>query len=195
MLLSTPRGVDTSSVSTTVPEQPVPPWLADQRATAAAASRSLGPSGWVVLQHQLRPEEAVADLDLLLVGPGGVLVVDVVHRSQELRVDVGGLLVGRAHDHGLVRGLRSRTHDVARRLAPVGVPEPTVVGVLAVAGPLAAADQVGDVEVCRTDDLALLARGLRPVLDAAQVRSALDRLSALGHVAPVPRTWRALIPA
>jgi hypothetical protein len=152
---------------------------AQGEADTAAALAGLTQHGWVVLHDRLAP--AGGNVDHLLVGPGGVVVVDSKSWSGEVVITDGELRVGGRNRSGQVAGVASLAGTVAKAVRDSGneAPVHSVVAltqeppregpVRLAAGPLA----VG------VADLATCVMRLPQVLRPAQV----DALAATALVA------------
>ena len=143
-------------------------------------------SGWHVLPDRAWPGTARANIDVLLVGPGGVFVIDVKN-WRDVRIEDGRLWRGQEPEDNAVDGLLRQTAAVEAVLGDVGLPPTEVVPMLVFAGPRRnMAARLGRVVVCGERDLArdLTRRGVR--LDDTQV----SRLVAALDRACPPRTVR-----
>jgi hypothetical protein len=103
---------------------------AGERRTARLLA-PLGRRGWAVL-HDLAIPGTQANIDHLVIGPGGVLVIDTKHYRGRLRVDGDGLVWhGR---HLLVSALRKVLWQADQVDEVLGIAEITVAAIVAVHG-------------------------------------------------------------
>jgi hypothetical protein len=123
------------------------------------------PQGWVVLHDLAWPGRPKANLDHVVIGPGGVFVVDAKNWSGTVEV----------RDHVLRQNGRQRAQTVSstaeaaialQHLLPVSHP---CVGVLCFVGDRALNGWVRDVMVCSTSNLAAMLTSRPVALDAAEV--------------------------
>jgi hypothetical protein len=91
-------------------------------------------AAWHVLADRRWPGTRRANIDVLLVGPGGVFVIDVKTWRAEVRVERGRLWRGEADASDHVRKLLDQTSAVERVLAGVGLAPTEVVPLLVLAG-------------------------------------------------------------
>ena len=131
--------------------------------------------GWQVLADRRWPGTTRANIDVLLVGPGGVFVVDAKNWKQP-RIDAGRLWRGDAPQDDAVEGVTAQADAVANVLANIGLPPTEVVPVLAFTGKHRWTVQLGPVTVLGELDLPvyLTRRGVR--LDAGQVATVVAAL-------------------
>lgn len=124
-------------------------------------------AGWRILPDRRWPGTTRANIDVLLVGPGGVFVVDVKNWA-DLRIEDGRLWRGHEEVDDADK-LGAQCAAVEGALAEVGLPASEVVPILALAGRSRVQTSLGPIEVLGERDLPryLLRRGVR--LDAAQV--------------------------
>ncbi|WP_261567361.1 NERD domain-containing protein [Frankia gtarii] len=118
-------------------------------------------AGWRVLPDRRWPGTRRANIDVLVVGPGGVFVVDVKN-WREARVDGGRLWRGDEDAGDELRKLTDQTAAVEQVLADAGLPPTEVVPLLVLAG-RRGAEQLDRVQVTGELDLTrnLVRRGLR----------------------------------
>ena len=90
-------------------------------------------AGWHVLADRHWPGTRRANIDVLLVGPGGVFVVDVKN-WRDVRLEGGRLWRGDADADDEVRKLLDQTDAVEQLLAAEGLPPTEVVPLLVLAG-------------------------------------------------------------
>jgi hypothetical protein len=135
----------------------------------------LGSSDWHLLADRRWPGTRRANLDLLLVGPPGVLVLDAKAWA-EPRIEGGSLWRGQLNADEELDKARSAADAVAAVLADVGLAPAAVQPILLLVGRKAPAVEVSGVTV--VGELALqraLAR-LGPRLDSAQVSALVAAL-------------------
>jgi hypothetical protein len=134
-------------------------------------------TGWHVLADRAWPGSARANIDVLLVGPGGVFVIDVKNWHRP-RVADGRLWHGAEPQDESIDKLLAQTSAIEALLVDEGLPPTEVVPLLAFAGRSGPAARIGRVVLCGERDLPrdLTRRGAR--LTPAQVQqlvAALDR--------------------
>jgi hypothetical protein len=88
-----------------------------ERIVADSLSRLI-PHGWYVLHDVHWPGRPKANLDHVLVGPGGIIVVDAKNWTGEVRVSAGVLWQGRYSRTQSVEGALAQCAAVASVLAP-----------------------------------------------------------------------------
>ena len=110
-------------------------WAAGGRAELGVVRVLIGmdDAGWHVLADRHWPGTRRANIDVLLVGPGGVFVVDVKN-WREVRLEGGRLWRGDADADDEVRKLLDQTDAVEQLLAAEGLPPTEVVPLLVLAG-------------------------------------------------------------
>jgi hypothetical protein len=146
---------------------------------------------WEVV-HDLRwPGRARANIDHVIIGPGGVFVVDTKNWSGSITMHEGVLRQNGYNREAAVRGASEAAQAIRRRL-PKGSREPTPV--LCFVGQERFRGRCGTVLVCGPDDLVRMLETRPPVLTPDEVRrysSALRRPPAIrGTVGRArPRTW------
>lgn len=91
-------------------------------------------AAWHVLADRRWPGTRRANIDVLLVGPGGVFVIDVKTWRAEVRVERGRLWRGESDASDHVRKLLDQTSAVEGVLAGVGLAPTEVVPLLVLAG-------------------------------------------------------------
>ncbi|EIV96305.1 NERD domain-containing protein [Frankia sp. QA3] len=118
-------------------------------------------AGWRVLPDRRWPGTRRANIDVLVVGPGGVFVVDVKN-WREVRVDGGRLWRGDEDAEDELRKLTDQTAAVEQVLADAGLPPTEVVPLLVLVG-RRGTEQLDRVQVTGELDLTrdLVRRGLR----------------------------------
>ena len=119
-------------------------------------------SGWHVLPDRRWPGTRRANIDVLVVGPGGVFVVDVKN-WQDVTVEDGRLRRGDADAEDDLRKLVDQTAAVEEVLADAGLPATEVVALLVLAGRRGISARLDRVTVVGELDLArdLARRGAR----------------------------------
>jgi hypothetical protein len=146
---------------------------AGERRTARLL-RPLEQRGWVVL-HDLAVPGSPANIDHLLIGPGGVVVIDSKQYRGRLQLDPHGLLWhGR---HLLTPALRAVRWEADQADEVLGVADVDVASIVAVhgAGVPWAGVTVDGVTVAPTSRLLDLLRARLPILTAEQVGRLTDR--------------------
>jgi Nuclease-related domain len=101
-------------------ERTTKPWDAGAEGTTAVAEKlgELVPRGWYVLNDVHWPGRPKASLDHVLVGPGGVVVVDSKNWTGEVRVASGVLWQGRYARTQAVEGALAQCAAVTSVVAP-----------------------------------------------------------------------------
>ena len=101
-------------------ERATKPWDAGAEGTTAVAEKlgELVPRGWYVLNDVHWPGRPKASLDHVLVGPGGVIVVDSKNWTGEVRVASGVLWQGRYARTQAVEGALAQCAAVTSVVAP-----------------------------------------------------------------------------
>ncbi|MCK9903465.1 AAA family ATPase [Frankia sp. Cpl3] len=141
-------------------------------------------AGWHVLPDRQWPGTRRANIDVILVGPGGVFVVDVKN-WREASVERGRLWRGDADADDDIRKLVDQAAAVAEVLADAGLPPTEVVALLVLAGRRNIREPIDAVTVLGEHDLAreLARRGARLTPDL--VERLLDELER--GCPPMPR--------
>ncbi|MCM3884397.1 AAA family ATPase [Frankia sp. R82] len=118
--------------------------------------------GWQVLADRRWPGTRKANIDVIVVGPGGVFVVDVKN-WREFGVEGGRLWRGQADADDSVRKLLEQTTAVEDVVAEAGLPPTEVVPLLVMAGRRGLHEQLDRVAVLGQQDLTgyLLRQGVR----------------------------------
>jgi len=140
----------------------------------ARALRSLAPTGWHLLEDRRWPGTARANVDLLMIGPGGVFIIDVKAWSRP-RIESGRLYRDTADEQDTIDKLLAVTNLAEDALEAIGVSPNTVTPVLLFAGSRIQG-VIGRVQVVneRTALQWFVARGKR--LDTEQVAAMKDCL-------------------
>lgn len=86
----------------------------------AAVLRHMGSMGWTVLEDRLWPGSRTANIDLLLVGPGGIVVLDAKSWA-EVEVRDGSLFRGQVCADDDLEATASLVDAIADLLAPLGL--------------------------------------------------------------------------
>jgi hypothetical protein len=134
-------------------------------------------AGWHVLADRRWPGTRRANIDVLLVGPGGVFVVDV-KAWREVRLEGNRLWRGDADADDEVRKLLDQTDAVENLLAEEGLPPHEVVPMLVLAGRRDITRDLDRIVLTGEHDLPdqLVRRGLRLPPEAVEcLVDALDR--------------------
>lgn len=169
-----------------VPEQARSWWIGAQGELEVGAELALLPDGWTVL-HAVPIGPRGADIDHLVIGPGGVFVLNTkTHRRARVRVGehVVWLDSGRA-GRPYQRDVRNDALRVSAALASIlGARE--VVRPMLVFVDAARLEHVGPatVDACRPGDLVERLTSLPPVLEPSVVAALVAR-------AEQPSTWNA----
>lgn len=172
----------------TLPAEQAEPWLMGAAGEQAVAATLDGlPVAWSAL-HSIPlgdPDAPAGDLDHLVVGPGGVYVINAKHHPGQAIFVKGDLVMVARHAQPYIASARRDAMTVAVRLsAAVGVPV-TVTPVIVFVG----ADEV--VIKFPPRDTMLTTRG--QLLDAlTRRRATLDgpTVATIADVAQRPGTWR-----
>ncbi len=119
-------------------------------------------TGWHVLADRAWPGTRRANIDLIVVGPGGVFVIDVKN-WRDVRVEAGRLWRGDEPQDGTIDKLLDQSAAVENVLVELGLPPAEVVPMLALAHRRNAGAALGRVTVCGERNLPrdLLRRGIR----------------------------------
>ena len=80
--------------------------------------QALEPDGWLALHDVHWPGRPKANLDHLLVGPGGIVIVDAKHWSGEVRLWEGSLRQNRYSREPEIEGVRQQASAVAALMEP-----------------------------------------------------------------------------
>lgn len=99
-------------------------------AAVRAALVELGAEGWHQLHKRRWPGTRRADLDHVLIGPGGVVVLDTKNWKGQLSGVRGRLWRGQAEETEAVRGMAGQVAAVAEVLSRTGLPPAAVTGAL-----------------------------------------------------------------
>ncbi len=137
----------------------------------------LGCRGWEVLEDRRWPGTRHGNVDLVAIGPGGVLVIDV-KAWQDVRVEDGRLYRGDDDCEDALAALLAVTERVEESLADVGLPPLEVLPVLVFAGAARLDTRLGRVHLLGENDLAPYCQRRGHRLDTEQVaavHSVLDR--------------------
>jgi len=152
-------------------------WLAGARGEQSVVRVLVGmdDAGWHVLPDRRWPGTRNANIDVLVVGPAGVFVIDVKN-WRDFRVEGGRLFRGQADADDELRKLTDQTEAVEQVLVDAGLPPTEVVPLLVMAGRGAVRFHLDRVTILGERDLTLdlLRRGVR--LDAATVEVVLEHL-------------------
>ncbi len=136
----------------------------------------IGQAGWFVLADRRWPGTAQANLDVVVVGPGGVFVIDV-KTWRDARVESGTLWHGQVDEGGALRSMLDQCGAVEDVLSAAGYPPSQVTPVLVLAGRAQAGVLVGGVWILGERNLhrELLRRGrLLTDDEVTRVVAALD---------------------
>jgi hypothetical protein len=157
-------------------------------------------AAWHVLADRRWPGTRRANIDVLLVGPGGVFVIDVKTWRAEVRVERGRLWRGEADASDHVRKLLDQTSAVEGVLAGVGLAPTEVVPLLVLAGRRDVRAQLDRVVLLGEKDLIreLVRWGVRlPPDRVEQLIATLDRdcppMPSVAAGAPGPPAEDALV--
>lgn len=117
----------------------------DGEATTRAALEPLAQEGWLLLHRRQWPGTRRADIDHLLVGPGGVVVLDSKNWSGRVRLTSGRLLQGQDDVTDQLDDVERQVQAVEDVMVPFGVTPLTVTGGMVFVGhdlPLGVAGRV-----------------------------------------------------
>lgn len=148
-------------------------------------------AGWHVLADRRWPGTRRANIDVLVVGPGGVFVVDV-KTWRDVRVESGRLWHGDADAGDDLRKLMDQTSAVEQVLVEAGLPPTEVVPLLVLAGRRSIRVQVDRALLLGEKDLTLdlVRRGVRLGQDLVE-----KLVTCLDHgCPPMPRTVKGRSP-
>ena len=161
-------------------------------AVVRALLEDLVAEGWTVLHDRRWPGRRRANLDHVLIGPGGVLVLDTKHWRGELFVHGGRLWRAQEDASDAVQGVLDQVVDVEEALAPCGLPPLEVSGALVFVGTTMAPHVMGRVQLLDEERLVQCVRARGQRLSREQV---VD-LAAVVETALPPATGpsRPLIP-
>ncbi|CAI7977197.1 nuclease-related domain-containing DEAD/DEAH box helicase [Parafrankia sp. BMG5.11] len=152
-------------------EREVRRWEAGGRAeqSVARALVSMYDAGWHLLPDRQWPGTRRANIDVIVVGPGGVFVLDVKN-WREFAIENGRLRRGDADADDDLRKLLDQTVAVEDVLADAGLPPTEVVPLLVMAGRSNLREQVDRVTVLGAHDLTrdLARRGARLAPDLVE---------------------------
>lgn len=120
----------------------------------------IGQAGWFVLADRRWPGTAKANLDVVVVGPGGVFVIDV-KTWRDARVESGTLWHGQVDEGAALRSMLDQCGAVEDVLSAAGYPPSQVTPVLVLAGRAQAGVLLGGVWILGERNLhrELLRRG------------------------------------
>jgi hypothetical protein len=157
---------------------------ADGESRTADTLRSLG-SKWVILHDQRWPGRRLANIDHIVIGPGGIFVIDSKNWSGDLRVDGQTLRQNGRSREPAVAGAADAALAVAELVAPFAF---AVRPALCFTREEDVTGWVRDVMVCSTSTLASMLVSRERILDSVQVSEAASRLDAQMRAAtgPVP---------
>ena len=158
---------------------------AGERATGEVLA-DLQATGWFVMHDLAWPGRQKANIDHLVVGPGGIFVIDTKNWSGSVEVRDGVLRQNGRSREPSVNGVRRAVAAVQRL-----VPEVPMQPVLSLHGDLAMKERVDGVILCSTSTLREMLESRPTVLGAADVQrigpvleSALTRRPAPGAATP-----------
>lgn len=137
-------------------------------AAVVAVIRRLAGSRWTVLADRAWPGTRAANIDAILVGPGGVLVVDVKTWSAA-SVRGGHLWDGTLLVDDQVAKLRSQADTIGALLSPEGYPPSQVAPVMVFASGGIPTQPLGGVTLASLVEFPKIIAGTGVRLDAAQV--------------------------
>lgn len=169
--------------------------LSHNFATAARGERRLAqtlielePLGWTLLADRRWPGSLTADVDLVLVGPGGVVIVDAKD-WREVRVESGAVLRGDADVTEELARLADLVFRVQTLLADVGLAPGEVSGVVAFGGAAVPRPRLFGLTLLGEADVVREIAGRRRRLDERQIaaiRTELERvLPPAGATGPI----------
>ncbi len=160
---------------------------ADGEARTAKALSRLG-KGWVVLHDVQWPGRRLADIDHVVVGPGGIFLIDTKSWAGGLSVE-GGVLRqdGRARERTVVAAADAALAVAELAPAYAGLVQP----VLCFARDGALSGRVHDVMICSTSNLRRTLTSRPRVLDGARAGEVATRLDRQLRSATDPQLHRA----
>ncbi len=134
----------------------------------AATLLTLTGAGWILLVDRRWPGSAVANVDMILVGPGGVFVIDVKNWRHLPEVVDGRLCAGADDRHDDIAKLLAITGKVQDSLAELHIAPAAVAPVMVFAGQSLDA-RIGSVRMLGTPEAAPHLAGSPRRLTASQV--------------------------
>lgn len=144
------------------------------RATPTARALAELPTPWRAIHDVRWPGRQLANIDHVVVGPGGVFVIHAKRWTGEVEV---------RHDHLLRNGLRPESSVLAVEASAIavagtadGVDPAMVVPVLCLVRDEDVTGRVGEVLVCSTTNIAEVLGERAPVIDEAEVEAIHARL-------------------
>lgn len=144
----------------------------------------LGPleaDGWLILHRRRWPGTRRADLDHVLVGPGGVVVLDTKNWTGRVCLVHGRLLLGQSDETGELDDVRRQVEAVEELLVEHGVAPLQITGALVFVDQDIAPSVWGRVHVLDATHLLRWVRSLGRRLQPAVVRSVAE---AIDHAVP-----------
>ena len=153
----------------------------------------VGQAGWWVLADRRWPGTSKANLDVVVVGPGGVFVIDAKN-WRDVRVEAGSLWHGKVRQDEALDKLRDQAAAVEDALATAGYPPSQVTPIMVLAGRAQAPIPVAGVLVMGDRNLhrELLRRGR--LLSDEQVRRVTSTLDVACPPMPPRRTADGRVP-
>lgn len=148
-----------------------------QGEVAVAHALEALPEGWVVLHDLAWPGRPKANIDHVVIGPGGVFVVDSKNWSGT--VEVRGQVLrqnGRQREQAVVSAADAAT--ALQRVVPVSQP---CVGVLCFVGDNVLSGSVRDVMICSTSNLVTMLTSRPVALDPAEVEACARAVRSLAE--------------
>jgi hypothetical protein len=147
---------------------------ADGEVRTAQTLALLGPD-WVVLHDHRWPGRRFANIDHVVVGPGGIFIIDSKNWSGDIRVVNGALRRnGRSNEKDVASAA-----DAALAVAELAPAYASLIRpVLCFTGGQQVSGWVRDVMICSTSNVLVMLRSRPPVLVPARVKEVATRLDA-----------------
>ena len=157
----------------------------------AQVLEALGPE-WATFHDCRWPGRRYANIDHVVVGPGGIFVIDSKNWTGDITVDRGALRQnGRSRERAVANAA-----DASLAVAELAGPDANLVRpVLCFVGNHDLAGSARDVLICSTSNLVRMLGTREEVLDADGVVEAATRLEARLVQRPAPRTESGDLPA
>ena len=155
---------------------------AGERATGDVLAE-LQAAGWFVLHDLAWPGRQKANIDHLVVGRGGIFVIDTKNWSGAVEVRDGVLRQNGRSRESAVDGVRRAAADVQWL-----VPEVPMQPVLSLHGDLSLKERAGEVILCSTSTLREMLESRPAVLESAEVQRIGSVLAAALTRRPTPAT-------
>lgn len=144
----------------------------------SAVLRPLDTLGWRMLEDRKWPGSQRANVDFVLVGPGGVIVLDAKHWS-ELEVRNGSIFRGEACEDDEVDKLLGLTDTIAQGLVPTGLVDAAIRPVMTFTSHPVEATALGPVTVIGAAGLVTWLSRLPERLTSTQIAQVTDTVADL----------------